>query len=220
MSTSPSPFVDHAEPILRNAPIPDSLKGDLWQAFHESKDPEELVQRLQPLVVPDQVKTDLYEKKKFLQPSGSVDTAVSALTKMRDLPPEVLDLAEAHPKIASLLVSAASKGGEKGPEKPAASAKPAAGPKPSPAAPGAPADDSASPDLSEMPPDVPPTPSGQMKAEVGKPEQESLPLEKPKPPKQLTGPARPSPKGNQERSVKDLSPGLKTLLSPGPKAKR
>jgi hypothetical protein len=32
--------------------------------------------------------------------------------------------------------------------------------------------------------------SGQMKAEVGKPEQESLPLEKPKPPKQLTGPAR------------------------------
>jgi hypothetical protein len=148
MSTS-SPFVDHAEPILRNAPISDEDKANLWDVFHNSKDPDELIQRLHPLAVPDQVKTDLYEKKKKLQPIGPVDTAVSALNRMRDLPSEVLDLAEAHPKIASLLVSAASKAGEKGPEKPAASAKPAASPKPSPSVPSAPADTEASPEPSE-----------------------------------------------------------------------
>lgn len=160
MSTSPSPFVDHAEPILRNAPISDEAKADLWQAFHESKDPEELVQKLRPLIVPDQVKTDLYEKKKFLQPSGSVDTAVSALTKLRDLPPEVLELAETHPKIASLLVSAAAKGSEKEPGKAQTNAKSGGSPKPPSAAPGSPAPTEASPNAEIMPPDVPPTPPG------------------------------------------------------------
>lgn len=147
MSTPASPFTDHAANILQNAAgIDDTQRADLHDIFHDSKDANELAQKLQPVVVPDQLKTDLYDAKKRFSIVGgvpgapgapvapAVSKATAALAAMGQLDPRVLELAESHPKTASALISAATK------EAPApqAASKSADEGKPSPSAPATP----------------------------------------------------------------------------------
>lgn len=109
MTIPASPFQDPAVPVLQGAPIDDVQKADLHDIFHNSKDENELAQRLQPLVVPDQVKSDLYEAKKRFRPAGDVlEKGFAVIDRLGGI-----DQAESHPKIATALIQLAAKEAEK-----------------------------------------------------------------------------------------------------------
>lgn len=102
-------FDDPAIPILTNAQnIDDTQRDTLYHVFHESKDPNELMQALQPLVVPDQVKSDLYEaKKRHMAAAGPVDKGFQVIDRLGGI-----DIAEQHPNIAKALLNLAAKEAE------------------------------------------------------------------------------------------------------------
>ncbi len=114
MSTTPSPFTDLAVPILAGDPVlSDEQRADLHDVFHGSKSPSELVQKLMPLAIPDDTKHRLFEAKQqqmVAMPSvgGPVDKTVAAIQKMKELDPQTLELAEAHPSVLRALTSAAN----------------------------------------------------------------------------------------------------------------
>src|ERR1019366_7857303 len=104
MSTLPSPFTDHAEPVLRGDPaLTDEHRVALWDVFHQSKNPDELTQKLQAVPVPDDTKNRLVQAKHLSMPAVSpTDKVTAALTAMSRLDPSLLELAESHPKTASM----------------------------------------------------------------------------------------------------------------------
>ena len=110
MSTPASPFQDHAAPILSAEPaINDQQREQLWDVFHQSKDPNELAQKLVPLAVPDDLKHKLWTAKQSVAPVvPPVDKTVAAMQRMVDLDPKVLATAEAHPNVLKVLTSAAT----------------------------------------------------------------------------------------------------------------
>lgn len=126
MSSPTSPFMDHAAPILAGDPaLSDQNRADLWDAFHQSKDPQELVQRLAPLVVPDDTKHRLFQAKQASMPvAPPVDKVTAAIQKMTTIDPQTLELAEAHPNVLKAITSAATTP-EKAPSEPAAATSPA-----------------------------------------------------------------------------------------------
>lgn len=128
MSTTPSPFADHVSPILAGEPtITDDQRADLWDVFHQSKDSNELAQKLQPLAVPDDLKQQLFDKKKLVTPAADpIDKVTAAMEKMKSLDPDTLELAEHHPAVLKVLTSAALT-----PDKDAAPTSAAPAPKPS-----------------------------------------------------------------------------------------
>lgn len=110
MSTSPSPFTDPAKSILAGDPaLDDAARADLWDTFHDSKDPAELAQKLQPLVVPDDTKRQLYLAKQQLGAvAPPVSKATAAINGLAQIDPRVLDLAESHPNVLKILTAAAT----------------------------------------------------------------------------------------------------------------
>ena len=97
-----APFNDPAEPILRGDPaLPDEQRADLFDIFHDSKSPLELTRKLQPLDVPQDTKHRLYLAKQ----SASGDPAVTAMNKLADIDPEILDLAEKHPNVLRQVIA-------------------------------------------------------------------------------------------------------------------
>ena len=112
MSTPASPFMDHASPILSAEPtITDQQRADLWDVFHQSKDPNELATKLTPLLVPDDLKHKLWTAKQAVSPVPAVppvDKTVAAMQRMVTLDPKVLETAEAHPNVLKVLTSAAT----------------------------------------------------------------------------------------------------------------
>jgi hypothetical protein len=110
MSTTPSPFVDHAAPLLAGEPsITDDQRADLHDIFHGSKDPAELTQKLLPLDVPDDLKQQLVDKKKLISPvTEPVDKVAAAMEKMKALDPQTLELAESHPNVLKVMTAAAT----------------------------------------------------------------------------------------------------------------
>ena len=110
MSTPPSPFVDHAAPILAGEPsIDDNQRADLWDAFH-TKSADELAQHLAPQDLPPQFKQKLHAAKVQSAPLvPPTDKVAQALAKLKELDPTLLDLAESHPKVAGMFVNAATK---------------------------------------------------------------------------------------------------------------
>jgi hypothetical protein len=110
MSTPASPFLDHAAPILSAEPaINDQQREQLWDVFHQSKDPNELAQKLVPLAVPDDLKHKLWTAKQAVAPAiPPVDKTVAAMQKMVALDPKVLETAEAHPNVLKVMTSAAT----------------------------------------------------------------------------------------------------------------
>jgi hypothetical protein len=111
MSTTPSPFQDHAAPILAGDPsLSDQQRSDLWDAFH-TKNSAELVQHLTPLAIPDDTKHKLFQAKQLASPPAKVepvDKVSAAINKMVALPPEVLDKAEQHPQVLKAFTTAAT----------------------------------------------------------------------------------------------------------------
>jgi hypothetical protein len=124
MSTSPTPFADPAEPILRGVPgITDDERADLWDAFH-SKSADELAQHLQPLAIPEEHKNRLYQAKQMSMPAPApLDKATQAIKAVATIDPKVLDMAETHPNVLKVLSAAATTE----PKQPAGSQTPSSG---------------------------------------------------------------------------------------------
>lgn len=112
MSTTPSPFLDHARPILENDPaLSNEHKADLWDIFHSSKNADELAHHLQPLSVSDDTKQALYEAKQSSTPEPApADHVVDALSRLAKLDPKVLELAESHPNVLKTIMTAVTTG--------------------------------------------------------------------------------------------------------------
>lgn len=104
-------FIDHAQPILSATnEINKPTKANLYDVFHTSKDPQELAQHLGPLPISNGLKTQLFEaKQKTVPPPEPLDKATRALSRIAQLDPKILDLAEAHPKVTTALINAATK---------------------------------------------------------------------------------------------------------------
>lgn len=150
MATTPSPFVDHAAPILAGDPVlSDENRADLWDIFHQSKNPAELAAQLAPLAIPDDTKHRLYEAKISSVPSvvEPLDKASAIITHIAQLPPAALDIAETHPNVLKT-VAALMNATEKGAGKPAEMTSPT--------------DGGSTPDKAESPalPALPPRPDG------------------------------------------------------------
>ena len=125
---SQSPFVDHAAPILAGDPaITDEQRADLWDVFNKSKDHNELAQHLQDMTaVPDDTKQALFDaKKKAIPPVEPLDKVTAAIARIKQIPPDVLEMAESHPNVLKAITSAATTP-EKGAGEPAGAGKPAA----------------------------------------------------------------------------------------------
>ena len=107
---NPNQFSDPAEPILRGDPaLSDENRAALWDVFHDSKNHNELAQKLQVMTVPDDTKKRLYEAKQKSMPTPApMDKATEAITRLGSLDPQLLELAESHPQTAKLLVGAAT----------------------------------------------------------------------------------------------------------------
>lgn len=121
---SVSPFLEPAEPILRGDPaITDEQRADLFDAFH-SKNADELVQHLQPLMIPDDTKKRLLDAKKLSIPPAvePMDKVAAVMTRMTQLDPQALELAESHPNVFKTMTAAAT-APEKGPAGPAGASK-------------------------------------------------------------------------------------------------
>ena len=110
MASPTPPLTDLAAPILAGDPIlSDENRADLWDTFHSSKSPEELIQHLQPLVIPDDTKKRLYDAKRQSMPVvGPIDKVTTAMQQLAQIDPKILDVAEAHPNVLKALTSAAT----------------------------------------------------------------------------------------------------------------
>ena len=104
-----TPFTDLATPILRADPVlSDENRADLFDIFHDSKNPEELAQKLQPLLVPDDTKRKLLAAKQTATPVlDPLDKTTAAIKRVSELDATTLDLAEAHPNVLKALTTAA-----------------------------------------------------------------------------------------------------------------
>ena len=84
-----------------------SKEPTLFDAFH-SKNSNELVQHLAPMDLPPQFKQKLYDAKKASEPElAPVDKTIQAISKIKDIPSDILEAAEAHPNVLKALTGAA-----------------------------------------------------------------------------------------------------------------
>lgn len=127
-------------PLLQNAPdLTDVDREALFDAFHGTKSPEELEQALQGTSIPPGIKQQVVSAKaQATAPQAPSSDTAQALLEMSQLPPEVLEMAESHPKTASAFIAAASK-------RTAEAAK---------------GNEAAGAEGSTLKPDIPPTPEG------------------------------------------------------------
>jgi len=111
-------FVDHAMPVLSAASeLDDTQRASLWDAFHDSRNPEELARALQTIPVPDQVKHQLYDAKKASMPTADpVEKALAIINRIGTLNPKTLELAKKYPKTLSTLVGLIAKKKARGSE--------------------------------------------------------------------------------------------------------
>ena len=110
MASPTSPFVDHAAPVLAAEPaITDDQRAELWDTFHQSKDPNELAQKLRPIIVPDDLKHKLFQAKQAAAPAvPAVDKVTDVIKRIAQLDPQALQVAEAHPNVLKALTAAAT----------------------------------------------------------------------------------------------------------------
>jgi len=109
------PYQDPAEGILRgDTSITDEDRASLWDAFHNSKSPNELAQKLQPLGIPSDTKHKLWAAKQATAPVASpVDKVTEALNRLKQIDPDTLAVAEKFPTVAKAFIDAAVKPAEK-----------------------------------------------------------------------------------------------------------
>ena len=109
-------FADHAQPILAASPdLNDDDRAELWDIFHKSKDSNQLAQQLQPVAVPDSLKAQLMDAKKKSAPVAQpIDKATEAITRVGQIDPKILELAEKYPNVTKILAAAAASSKDKG----------------------------------------------------------------------------------------------------------
>jgi hypothetical protein len=108
----PNPFdPSPAEAILRGEPaIDDDQRESLFDAFHQTASADELAQYLAPQDLPLNFKQKFHAAKvQATPPVSSVDKVELALAKLKSMDPQILAMAESHPKVAGMLVKAATK---------------------------------------------------------------------------------------------------------------
>lgn len=116
MSSSPiAPYQELAEPILRADPtLSNDQRADLFDVFHQTKDPTELARKLQPYAIPDGTKKYLFDAKVMNTPAPDpVSKVKDAVSSLKDMDPNALQLAEKYPNVTKALVDAAIKSIEK-----------------------------------------------------------------------------------------------------------
>jgi hypothetical protein len=103
-------FTDNAKTILLPAQMGDVQRADAWDAYQDSSDHADLDSRLHVLGVPPAVHTALVAAKKAEMPEPTtLDRAVEALNKLKEIPRDTLALAEQHGSITKHLVDDATK---------------------------------------------------------------------------------------------------------------
>ena len=96
---------DPAEPILSGDPALDQdTRGNLWDAFHNSKDPNELSRVLEPYAIPDDTKRRLLAAKQQATPLSASNPAATAIDALSSIPQNSLDAAESHPNVLKALI--------------------------------------------------------------------------------------------------------------------
>jgi hypothetical protein len=99
-------LVDHAEDILSNAPLDDSTKADLWDAWHDAPNVDFLARRLADFDIPDRLEEDLVMAKKLSEPEPTpIDKALGAIHRLGQMDPQTLRVAETHTNILRLFVN-------------------------------------------------------------------------------------------------------------------
>src|SRR5713226_10520105 len=95
-ATQPTaPISDPAEQILRSVQgVDTNAQADAWDAFHQSKNEDELTQRLQNINIPQNVKANLWDAKRSaapkVQPGAPLtesEAANYAINQSRAVPP-------------------------------------------------------------------------------------------------------------------------------------
>jgi hypothetical protein len=111
------PYVDPAEPILRAHGIDAETAANLWDIFHSVRSSRELIEKLQPLDIPNGTKDALVRAKSVNDPApNSLDRvervvgAIKSMTKL-DAPharggDSALRTAEKHPNILRVVTDA------------------------------------------------------------------------------------------------------------------
>jgi len=98
---------DHAKEILSNAPLDDSTKATLWDHWHDARDVHELSTRLAAMDIPSDVAESLIAAKKLSEPEPTpTEKLTAAINHLAKVDKNVLDIAEAHPRVLQTLVAA------------------------------------------------------------------------------------------------------------------
>lgn len=115
---------DLATPILAGDPqLDDDTRANLWDAFHNSKNPNELMQTISGFGVPEDTAQRLLQAKtQSLQPAAPKTPVEAALQTISRIPEEQLSAAEAHPTVFKALVEKLSPENQE--EKPPLSPRP------------------------------------------------------------------------------------------------
>lgn len=114
------PYIDPAEPLLRAHGIDDDTAATVWDIFHSARDSKVLIEKLQPLDIPNATKHELVVAKQKGDPAPDwltrLDKAVEAVNKVAQLHAtpardgkSVLQLGEKHPNVMKALANAALK---------------------------------------------------------------------------------------------------------------
>ena len=100
MSAPTSPFQDAIAGVLSAQPnLTDQNRSDIWEAYHQSKDLNELAQHLQMMDIPDSVKHTIWMTKASTVPKQSpVDKVAAAIQAMMRLDPKQMEIAEKNPR--------------------------------------------------------------------------------------------------------------------------
>ncbi len=98
---------DHAKDILSNALLDDSTKADIWDHWHDARDAHELSTRIANMDIPSDVAESLIAAKKLSEPEPTpTEKLTAAINHLAKVDKNVLDIAEAHPRVLQTLVAA------------------------------------------------------------------------------------------------------------------
>lgn len=104
-------YPDRVEGILRvDENLADPHKESLWDLFHATRSANELAGHLQPLSVSPETKNRLYHAKLQQDDERAADPVShvrNAFTKLGEMDPQILELAEKYPTSARALINAA-----------------------------------------------------------------------------------------------------------------
>jgi hypothetical protein len=102
-------WADPAEGILRgDASLTDDQRERLWEIFHDSPTPETLAKVLQYHDVSNETRHQLFEAKRLTAPAeNATDRTASALTRVAQIDPRILETAEKHPTVLKALTDSA-----------------------------------------------------------------------------------------------------------------